>query len=247
MAELDKQLERLGFNAKEAKTYLALLELGEGTLADLARKSRIKRTTLYDIVCSLKNKALVTTVRSGGRLLYSAEDPRTLNDRLSDQQQALQGVLPELLAITNVLPHKPKIRYYEGVEGIKEVYRDTLQYPDQELLAWMSEDAGTRFDLDFLNNIYLPTRIKKKIWVRAIVPDMPLMREFLGEDKATLRTTRAMDHDRFPLDVEINLYGERRVALMSFQEKTGLIIENGSIYRTFKSIFEQQWASLASV
>jgi HTH-type transcriptional regulator, sugar sensing transcriptional regulator len=244
MATLHKQLEQLGFNPKEAKTYLALLELGEGTLADLARKSRIKRTTLYDIVRSLKDKGLISAVRSGGRLLYSAEDPRTLDDRLREQQTVLSTALPELLSITNALPQKPKIRYYEGIEGIKEVYRDTLEYPDQELLAWVSEEAGVAFDIDFLNQVYLPGRIRKKIWVRAIVPNIPLMREFLGEDLGTLRTTRGMDHARFPLDVEINLYGRRRVALMSFREQSGLIIENESIYTTFKSIFEQQWASL---
>ena len=244
MATLHKQLEQLGLNAKEAKAYLALLELGEGTLADLARKAKIKRTTLYDVVRDLKGKGLVSTVRSGGRHIYAAEDPRTLEDRLREQQAALGTMLPELLSVANTLPRKPKVRYYEGIEGIKEVYRDTLEYPDQELLAWVSEEAGVSFDIDFLNHIYLPGRIKKKIWVRAIVPDIPLMREFLGEDRATLRTTKAMDHDRFPLDVEINLYGRRRVAFMSFREQSGLIIENESIYRTFKSIFEAQWESL---
>ena len=245
MSQLPKQLEQLGFNAKEAKAYLALLEIGEGTLADLARKARIKRTTLYDVVRSLKERGLISSIKSGGRLLYSAEDPRTLGDRLHEQEAVLDTALPELLSITNALPRKPKVRYYEGIEGIKEVYRDTLEYPDQELLAWVSEEAGTAFDLEFLNHIYLPGRVKQKIWVRAIVPDIPLMRQFLGEDRAALRTTRAMSHDRFPLDVEVNLYGKRRVAFMSFKEKSGLIIENESIHTTLKSIFEQQWESLA--
>ena len=244
MKELEQQLQQIGFDDKQAKAYLSLLELGEATLADLARKAKIKRTTLYDVVRTLKDKGLVSSVKSGGRTLYSAEDPRTLDDRLDEQKVLVQKAMPELLSLTNAIAAKPRVRYYEGIEGIKEVYRDTLDYPDQELLAWVTEGAGLDFDMDFLNNKYLPKRIKNKIWVRAIVPDSSDMREFLGKNESTLRNTRAMDSKKFPLDVEINLYGKRRVAFMSFREGTGMIIENASIYTTLKSIFEQQWESL---
>lgn len=244
MTSLTKQLQYLGFDDRQAKAYLALLELGEGTLAELVKRSKIKRTTLYDIVRSLRDRGLVSTAKRGERTTYIAEDPRTLDERLQEQRVVLADALPELLSLANALNKKPRILYYEGAEGIKEVYRNTLEYPNQELLAWVTEDAVTRFDLDFLNTIYLPKRIEKKIWVRAIVPDVPRMCEYLGPDVASLRTTRVMDPARFPLDVEINLYGGSRVAFMSFREQTGLIVENASMYRTLKSIFEQQWESV---
>ncbi len=244
MASLENQLVLLGFNSKEARAYLALLELGDATLADLARKSRLKRTTLYDVVRSLKERGLIAVVRSGGRFIYSAEDPRTLGERLREQQSLLERVLPEILSITNLLPGKPKIRYYEGGEGIKEVYRDTLDYPNQELLAWVSPEATVAFDTDFLNNTYLPLRIKRKIWVRAILPDVPELRRYRGIDVSSLRTTRVMDPVRFPLNVEVNLYGGGRVAFMSFREQIGFVVESKSIYTTLKSVFEQQWESL---
>ena len=125
--------------------------MGEGTLADLARKAQIKRTTLYDIVRNLKEKGLISTIRSGGRLIYMAEDPRTLEDRLEEQQSALGNMLPELLSIANALPRKPKVRYYEGIGGIKEVYRDILQYPDQKMYAWVSDSMITKFDDKFIS------------------------------------------------------------------------------------------------
>jgi sugar-specific transcriptional regulator TrmB len=244
MTPLQKRLEHFGLNSKEATVYLALLELGEGTLADLARKSRVKRTTLYDIARSLKEKGLVSVVRNGGRLRYSAEDPRMFGERLHEQQTLLSGMLPELLSLANALPHKPKVRFYEGIEGIKEVYRDTLTYPDQELLAWVTDEALTHFDPVFLNTVYLPKRIAKKIWMRALVSDVPALSEYVGRDASSLRTTRLLDKKRFPLAIEINLYGGRNVAFMSFKEQTGLIVESERIYSTLKSIFEQQWESV---
>ncbi|MBP9749793.1 MAG: hypothetical protein KBD21_03615 [Candidatus Pacebacteria bacterium] len=244
MASLTKQLQQLGFDDREAKTYLALLELGEGTMAELAKKSKIKRTTLYDIIRALQDRGLVSTAKRGERTIYIAEDPRTLDERLHEQSAVLKEALPELLSLANAIGKKPKIRYYEGVEGIKEVYRDTLEYPNQELLGWATVGAGTHFDIEYLNEVYLPKRVEKKIWVRAIIPDTADMRKYLGDDRTFLRSSRAMDPVRFPYDVEINLYGGSKVAFMSFREQTGLIIENKSIYTTLKSIFEHQWESL---
>ena len=49
----EKQLKSLGFSEKEARVYLALLELGPSTTTEIARKSKINRTTGYDILESL--------------------------------------------------------------------------------------------------------------------------------------------------------------------------------------------------
>ena len=52
---MEEKLEQIGLDPKEAKVYLAMLELGETTVARIAQKSKIKRTTAYDLVDSLKN------------------------------------------------------------------------------------------------------------------------------------------------------------------------------------------------
>lgn len=245
MATLDKQLQTFGFTKKEATTYLALLELGEGTLADLARKACIRRTTLYDVVQSLKDKGLASTIRSGGRLLYLAEDPRTLDDRLDEQRSALSAMLPELLSMANALPRKPKVRFYEGIEGIKEVYRDMLQFPGQKMQAWVSDSMITKFDAAFITEYYIPRRLEKKIWADVIASDTPAGANFQSKDTLALRKTRLLNAETFPLSVEINLYSTDRIGFMSIEDKLGLIVESKPIADTLKSIFAQQWASLS--
>ncbi len=239
-----RNLEAFGLTEKESRVYLALLELGEATIGAIAKKSAIKRTTLYDVVENLKKSGLVGSVKKGKKSLYFAEDPRTLEGKLEEKRESLQKMLPELLSIANFLDNKPKIRFYEGKEGIKEVYKDTLKHKDQELLAWVSEEAVSAFDLEFLSSYYLPRRIEKKIWVRAIAPKLPYMEQYQGEDVASLRRTKLIDPEDFPLLVEINLYGRNKIGIMSFSEQTSLIIESDRIFRTLKSIFEHQWSSL---
>lgn len=241
---LEKNLEKLGLDDKEARVYLALLELGEGNIQQIAKKSGVKRTTVYDIIESLKLKGLLSSVRKNKKELFYAEDPRKLEDMLDEKKQTLRRILPELLSIANALDKKPKIRFYEGAEGIKEVYRDTLKYPDQELLAWVSEEAVISFDEKFLNEYYLPKRVEKKIWVRAIAPDRVYMQKYKGLDEKSLRRTKLVSMEKFPLEVEINLYGKNKIGAMSFGEKIGLIIESQKIYTTLRSIFELNWNSL---
>lgn len=243
---LSKDLERIGFNPKEANLYLAALELGDSNIQQLAKKSGVKRTTAYDIIESLKKKGLMTQSISGKKTLFHATDPRKLENEIEEQRHVVKRAMPELLAIANTLDSKPKVSFFEGHDGIKDVYRDTLNYPDQELLAWVAEEAVEHFDIDFLNNQYLPKRIEKKIWVRAIAPDVEEMHTYKEIDEKSLRKTRLTDSESFGLDVEINLYGKNKVAVMSFEEKFGMIIESKKIFDTLKNIFEMNWHSLAS-
>jgi sugar-specific transcriptional regulator TrmB len=242
---MNKELEKLGLDNKEASVYLALLELGEGNIQQIAKKSGVKRTTVYDIIESLKKKRLLSSARKKKKELFYAENPKRLEDELEEKKHTLRQILPELLSITNSLDKKPKVRFYEGIEGIKEVYKDALNYPDQELLAWVSEEAIIFFDEKFLNEYYLPKRLEKKIWVRAIAVDNVYMQKYKGLDEKSLRKTKLVSAEQFPLKVEINLYAKNKITFMSFSEKIGLIIESQKIYTTLKSIFEMNWQALS--
>lgn len=239
------ELAKLGLNEKEAKVYLALLELGESNIQGLSIKSSVKRTTVYDVLESLKEKGLITEMTKNKKNVIVAEDPRKIENILDEKKDTLKRMLPELLSITNVLDNKPKIKFYEGISGIKEVYRDTLNYPDQELLAWVSEEAIHSFDNDqkFLD-YYLEKRKDKKIWVRAIAPKNEEMEKYKKLDEKSLRRTRLVSQEEFPFEVEINLYGKRRIGIMSFGEKIGLIVESEKIFKTLQSTFELLWKSL---
>lgn len=245
MNNLNKQLYTLGFNKKEARTYIALLELGHSTLAELARKAKVKRTTLYDVVRGLKGRGLISTIRSGGRLLYVAEDPRTIQNRMEEQLSALSATLPELLSIANVLPKKPKVRYYEGIEGIKEIYRDILRYPDQKMYSWVSDSMINNFDHKFITEHYIPKRLEKKIWAEVIAPETMTGKQFQGKDATALRATKLLDAQKFPLSIEVSLYGHESIGFMSIEDEVGVIVESKPIADTLKSIFRQQWESLS--
>lgn len=239
-----KELQKLNFDEKEADIYLALLELGEANIEQIAKKSGVKRTTVYYVIETLKEKGYIEMSKNGKKILYYALNPKKIGETLEEKKLIFDKIMPGLLSITNDIEKKPKIRYFEGKEGIREIYKDTLRYHDQEMLVWTTEDILEYFDVDWLWSYYVIKRVENKIWQRAIAPDIEYAKELQGMDTEHLRQIRFCSKEKYPMYVDVTLYGGRFVGIMSFKDGLGLIIESEGIYKTLKSIFEMNWLML---
>ncbi|MDP1629629.1 MAG: hypothetical protein Q8L57_03350, partial [bacterium] len=71
------------------------------------------------------------------------------------------------------------------------------------------------------------------------------MQKYKGLDEKSLRKTKLLSIEEFPLEVEIDLYGGNKIGVMSFGEKIGRIIESRKIFATLKSVFELNWNTLS--
>lgn len=237
-----RQLEKLGLSEGEAKTYLAALELGETTVARIAKKAEMKRTTAYEFVEGLRRQGLITVGRQGKRAVYIAEDPKKLRAQAEERTKLVEELIPGLLAMANVIDRKPTVRYFENQEGIYDIYRETLSFPDQAISMWMSDVGVWYDDLSFWTDYYIPSRMEKKISLRAILPETEKTRAFHEGDAKSLRQTRL---DRGGgIDSDIMLYGGRFAAFISSDEMIGLVVESRKIYSTLRHVFEAQWKSL---
>lgn len=240
---LYKNLIEAGFSEKEAKVYLALLELGEGNIAKITQKSGIKRATVYLEIEALKNKGYVSLVKRKGRNIYLAENPLRIEEHLREKTEAISKLMPELLSIANAMDRKPKVRYFEGVEGIKDVYKDTLQYKNTEILGWYSDDRIDFFDKSFILDYYMQKRIASKIPLRMFAVQSTFMNSMNEKDPKHLRQMKIIKSDQFFFSAEINLYSKDKIAIIAHRENIALIIESKKIYDTLKSIFEIMWLS----
>ncbi len=237
---LEKELQKAGLTDKEAKVYLAVLELGEANIARIAQKSKVKRATVYLAVDSLKEKGLLSVAQKGSKTFFYAEDPRNIQKQLKEKEEAVSKIMPELLASFSFLDKKPNTRYFEGKSGIKQVFEDMLNYPNQEILTMYAEQYKF-FSDKFFFDYFIPERKKKKIWVRSIFPDNPEMRALYEENSNHFRQSKFVSNKKFNLKVEIALYGKNKIGILSFKEEFGLIIESQDIHDSLKGIFEVMW------
>jgi len=240
---LDEKLQTLGLNEKEAKIYLASLELGLTTIQNIAKKADIKRSTVYEIIENLITQNLITVIPKGKKRYFLAAEPSKLQELIAQKQENLKKMLPELEALSKVSPIKPKIRFYEGVEGIKSVYNDTLK-DNEEILAFVSIATAYKSKglIDWLLKQYVTRRSEKKIFAKVIAPDSNLAKNYKQRDQKEYRETRFISEKEYPFSIEINIYNNK-VALMSFkkEELMGVIIESKEIANTFRTMHKFFW------
>jgi len=97
--ELSEVLVKIGLNEKEAKVYLALLELGPATAYRIAPKAGIKRSIAYVVLENLQTKGLVSVVPQGERRLFVADDPGKLLGEMEQRKELYKRFLPNLEAL----------------------------------------------------------------------------------------------------------------------------------------------------
>jgi len=239
-------LEQFGLHGRKADVYLAALELGGASVIDIARKANIKRTTVYDILLDLKNDGLISETMKGAKRLFIGEDPEKIKKDLEKKEALFSEILPQLKSIYNVKGMKPKIKFYEGKEGLIEAYDDALKYSG-EVLAFGSEDVLNVLGQNWAEQ-YIKRRVKKNIRIRAILPETKqLVENIVARDQEHLRVCKLIKKEKYPFSVEVDIYGFQKVALISCKEQMAVIIESAEINNTMKWIFEMCWDNLPEI
>lgn len=234
-------LQRLGLNDKESKMYLACLELGSASVQEIAEKSGVKRTSIYNFLEDMKARGFISEVRHGKRILIVPEDPRMLLKKSEEQRKQLEEVLPEFMSIYNRPGEKPKVRFYQGVDGLKRIYEDTLTAGETIHLISDFEQMFSAIEPDWMWQ-YAKRRTEKGIKAYSIAKEGSRALEVKKKDTQQLRETRLVKDGNF--ETEINIYGDK-VAMLSFRRPyAGVIIEDRAIAQTLKSMWQMMWKTL---
>ncbi len=243
---IETLLKGLGFSDKEVKVYLAALRLGMQPASVLAKHLKMNRVTVYVICRKLIEKGVANVVTRRSIQYFTVEQPEALV-RYADHQQhewerkkkAIKKHIPEFSVYLQDYSSAPKVRFYEGEEGIKTVYEDTLKFKGP-IRAFLTVDTIPEEIKNFLMGEYMPALLKKKIRSEIIAGDSERARRYQERDSKYLRKTVLVKPRNYPFETEIALYGKDRAAFISFKEGdlTAVIIENQAIHRTLSGIFE---------
>lgn len=239
-----KSLINIGFSQKEASVYLALLELGKRTVSPIARKAGINRTTSYDVLDSLVRKGLASVSGKEPLQEYVAESPdrilKMMEQDIAQKQQALkeaQNLIPQLKSMHNVAD-RPKVMFYEGTNGLIQVYEDTLT-AKEPISAYANVDDMHKALPDYFPSYY-KRRTKKGISIKAILPANAAGKERAKQNSQEARESALVPAEEFGSSPEINIY-DNKVMIASWREKLGIIIESSEISDAMKKIFKLAW------
>ncbi len=245
-AQLTELIERIGLSDKEARVYVALLQLGGAPIRTIADASGVNRGTTFAALKSLRSRGLVTYYHKAAHQHFVAEPPEKLLDLIDDTVTTLQGVravtadaLPQFQAIAEGSA-KPVLKFYEGSKGLATVLHDVLattgKYSDKEYLVYSS--AHIREYLYESYPTFTKDRINQGIRVKVIAIGS-------GGELHGLDERKWLPGDQ-SAPTYVILYGTK-VALLSVNaagQPIGVVMEDAAIAQTQRLLFLALWNSL---
>lgn len=238
---LIKNLETAGLSQKESSVYLALLEIGQASIASLSLKTSIKRPTCYLIIDELIQKGLVTSVPVGRKTLYIAEHPTKIVKRVEQSLSVAKNIVSGLQEIMTKRSDRPKLRVFNGKSGVQSIYEEMLVVGKDLYYIASVKDLVASIGEEFLDD-FIKRRIDKGMKSFSIrMESTEIERTNYGDQPENLRTVRYAP-ETFDTPYSIFIFGNR-VAFTSREiDSFGFLVESKDLSKTIKSMFDSIWS-----
>lgn len=239
---LEKIVEEVGLNENEAKIYLTLLKQGQSVVSDISKHSGIKRATVYQYIDGLVAQDIIRKTVKGKRIMYYPEDPKKLISIIEKKQKKIKQAFPDLEKLYLNSSSKPIVRFYEGKEGMRAVYREMTK---TSKTLWSMFSAERYFNVfsdkdsqEFVDNIY-----QSGGQLRDLVQNTPLGREYIKKKWGGEESVSKLLPKDFDFSVDLMVSGDN-VAMISFESMVAVIIENKGIAQLQEGLMKFVWRSL---
>lgn len=239
--DLLKLLENTGFTEKEARVYLALLELGKGDVSDIAKASDLKRSIIYVLLEGLMKRGYVSELPNQKINTYQAIDPSVILGQLKSVTKNFSEMLPIFRTLHNKGGKRPKITYHETKEGIWRTYQEMNQSKEAFFIS-----SYDKIDKIFPGAIkeWLGLYKKKIISLKArhLVANNPFdletMQKFMEADQEVRYLPEVKE-----FSMDLTLY-ENKLAITSLEDEPFIVvIESQELVNSIRPIFEIAWKS----
>lgn len=234
-SELLEQLERLDFDEKEAKLYVALSKRGDCTAAELAETTQIERTLVYYIIQKLVKRGLCSFKIKNNVKYYSPAPPQKILDELNEKTKTFQGVLPFLEKIQQQpFEGHAKVDVFVGVAGYKSVENDMFKNGKEFLI--LGEEGIMQANYPVLYKQYLKRLEKEGAHEKVLLPE-----ESRGKIwKSDNSQFRFISKDFFS-PTTTSIYGDRVLITIWENPMYNIVITSTKISDSQRSYFNHFW------
>lgn len=243
MSLLEKKIIESGLNEKEARVYLASLSLGQSSVQDIAKESKVNRATTYVAIERLTDFGLMSSFYQGKKQFFIAADPEKLievldkeKEKIDVKKEELKKIIPELQSMNNKVKDKPVVKYYEGKEGIKTMVDEVIQSNEREMRLAYSVDSVEEFFSEEERVKMRSSRVDKDIKIRAIYTYEKGILKNVPKSKG-----RKVPFDKFPITFDFAIF-DNKVRITSLKNRiVGIIIDDEEIANGMKALFDLAW------
>ena len=240
--EQQRNLVTLGLTEGEAKTYIALMELGPSSAGPIVKKSGDAYSNIYSVLECLIEKGLVSFIIKNKTRQFHAVNPSNLSrylekkeQEIAEQKRELQKMLPQLKALQDILPSQ-EAEVFLGTKGLRTAYEKLVEHSSKKnpnLFFYIHDSVyGARADRFYFSIMDLVN----KSWVRGISNE-------LGRTSTFLKTGKYMQlrYVTFPVPGNIEVCGDN-VIIVSWEDPIiAILIHSKQVAGHFRNYFESVW------
>jgi len=233
---METELREYGLSEKESKVYLANLKAGDCTANKLSELTGIRRSTVYEVIESMKKKGVISSYQKNNKYYFSALSPQDLITLLREKEEKIKKIVPELVSLMGAVSEKPNVRLFEGIKGMKNVVDEMLN--SKEILVYGATKTGDPIFEHYIPN-FAKRRESKEVRMRAIIsPDIPEHMVEKGIRKYTdIRTLKFLEDHK----VAYFIYDNSLIIMTLGEELIAIKIESPLLVESQRLVFEQLW------
>lgn len=243
---LKEALQKFGLPDKEALIYLALLELGKAKVQDIARKTKLPRSTIYSVLGFLEEKGLTFSFEQKKIKLFTAQDPQKILFEATARAETIKEILPELKQLHRASKARPQMKYYEGVSEIKRMYESILK--EKELKSYdiiSAEEHWRTMDPKFFDSFKI-RRAKANIKTRLLLEHSPTALERKAQEADTYSEVKIIPPGMgIGMTAGCYIFKHKVIFIAYKEERVAVEIFSSEIASLMKVMFEFMWRFLA--
>lgn len=245
MPDLKNFLKSLDLTEKEITLYLASLKYGPQTASTLSKKTGLARSTVNFVFEELIKKGFASRDTKEKTTYFSVIQPESIeyillerNAKAKKQLNDYKDLLPMLHSLQNQSSPIPKVRYYEGVEGLCRIV-DVFCEDDAFVFYVSSHNNMHPKVRDYVESIYLNKSRKHKNKNKMILHDGKAAKKYVDKSRDVYDEVIFIDPEKNPLNLTTGVFNNKTVFL-SYDPKdmSGIVIENQLIADHMKTIFK---------
>jgi sugar-specific transcriptional regulator TrmB len=243
---LKEALQSLGLHEKQERVLMILLQSGSMLASRVAKEAKLNRTTTYGVLKELIEKGLASETKKGAVTRFQSISPDTLpaylekrQERLEESKKKIQDLLPQIKLLRDRGRTLPKVQYFEGEEGVRQAYEDTLENNSQKHLRNITgvDAVFKRLGSEWIT-YYLKKRTRLGIKCQNLAPESEWAKKSRADDDKYLRKTKLLPA-QYMFDAEIDMYDDK-VGIFSYSQENpiAVIIEDATISHAMRQIFD---------
>lgn len=232
-------LRNSSLSDKQAKVYLALLQLGRASVTEIAQTAGLKRAITYVILGELSQLGYVNQLLPNTKKkIFTATDPNTFATRLEQTAREFNQMLPYLRALQR-RAGKPFVTYFEGVEGIRSAFQQ-IRKPKTARYALSIQEAKKFIpkEVERWQKTYLDK--KGSLNGRHLLTDTPEDRAYGQTISQVGQQVRYLAPDS-SFNIDFALVDNQVFLTTLNQDLHVTVIESPDLYASLCTLFDLAW------